>query len=401
MTSLRVTQSLMHEAFLRALRTQLTRLQNTQQQISTGERFSLPAEDPVAATQVLSLDSALAANAQYSRNGGLMRNRLGTTESALSGAGDVLQRVRELAVQSANATASAETRRLIAAEVRQHLDGILQIANSTDGEGEYLFSGYSVQTQPFGRDSAGNVVYNGDQGQRQIQIGPERFVGDTDPGAQVFQLIRNGNGTFTTSAGAGNAGTGVVGARSVVDPLQYDGDVYSVVFTAADAYEVRDSSNALVTSGSFSAGATISFRGIQLMIEGAPATGDTFAVTPSQHQDVFTTIGNFLDALENADGSAAGRADFSNVANGVLLDLDQAIGRMLEVRASVGSRLSAIDAQQTLNEDLDLQLQTLRSDLKDTDYAEVLTRLNQQMISLEAAQKSFVSTQGLSLFDYL
>ena len=108
MTSLRVTQSLMHEAFLRALRTQLTRLQNTQQQISTGERFSLPAEDPVAATQVLSLDSALAANAPYSRNGGLMRNRLGPTESALSGAGDVLQRVRELAVQSSHATAPAE-----------------------------------------------------------------------------------------------------------------------------------------------------------------------------------------------------------------------------------------------------------------------------------------------------
>jgi len=401
MTSLRVTQSLMHEAFLRSLRGQLTRLQSAQQQISTGERFSLPAEDPVAATQVLSLDSALAANAQFSRNGELMRNRLGATESALTGAGDVLQRVRQLAVQSANATASAETRRLIAAEVRQHLDGILQIANSTDGEGEYLFSGYSVQAQPFGRDSAGTVLYNGDQGQRQIQIGPERFVADTDPGSQVFQMIRNGNGTFTTAAGAANAGTGVVGARSVVDPLQYDGDTYSVLFTAADVYEVRDSSNALVTSGSFSAGTTIAFRGIQLAIDGVPASGDTFTVAPSQHQDVFTTIGNFLDALENADDSAAGRAQFSNVTNEVLQGLDQAVGRMLEVRANVGSRLSAIDAQQTLNEDLDLQLKTLRSDLKDTDYAEVLTRLNQQMISLEAAQKSFVSTQRLSLFDYL
>ena len=99
--------------------------------------------------------------------------------------------------------------------------------------------------------------------------------------------------------------------------------------------------------------------------------------------------------------SAAGRAKFSTATNEVLLGLDQSIGRMLEVRANVGSRLSAIEAQHTLNEDLDLQLKTLRSDLKDTDYAEVLTRLNQQMISLEAAQKSFVSTQRLSLFDYL
>jgi len=401
MTSLRVTQSLMQESFLRALRDQLSGLQTTQQQISTGERFSRPAEDPVAATQVLSLDSALAANAQYSRNGELARNRLGATESALIGAGDVLQRVRELAVQSASPTSSAETRRLIAAEVRQHLDGILQIANSTDGDGEYLFAGYSVQTRPFGRDAAGDVGYYGDQGTRQKQIGPERFVADADPGSLVFQMIRTGNGTFTIAAGAGNAGTAVVGARSVVDPAQYDGDSYSVVFTAPDAYEVRDPGNVLVASGTYASGATIGFRGVQLEITGVPVAGDSFALTPSGYQDVFAAISGFLDALENSDDSGSGRAAFSNVINGVMLDLDQAIGRLLEVRAGVGSRLSAIDAQQSLNADVELQLRSLRSELKDTDYAEVLTRLNQQMISLEAAQKSHVRIQGLSLFDYL
>lgn len=401
MTSLRVTQAVMQEAFLRALRNQLARLQTTQQQISTGERFSRPAEDPVAATQVLSLDSALAANAQYSRNGELARNHLSAIEGALTGTGDVLQRLRELAVQAANATTSAEGRRLIAAEVRQHLDGILQIANSTDGEGEYLFSGYSVQTRPFGRDSGGGFVYYGDQGQRQIQIGPERFVTDSDPGSQVFQLIRSGNGTFATAPGATNAGTGVVGARSVIDPLQYDGGTYTIVFTAADTYEVRDSASVVVASGGFTPGTTLSFRGIQLAIDGQPTSGDSFSVTPSRNQDVFTTIENFLTALETADDDAVRRAQFSNVANNFILDVDQALGRTLEVRANVGSRLAAVDAQQGLNEDFDLQLMTLRSDLKDTDYAEVLTRLNQQMISLEAAQKSYVQTQGLSLFDYL
>jgi flagellar hook-associated protein 3 FlgL len=401
MTTLRVTQALMQESFLRALRTQLSRLQTTQHQISTGERFSRPAEDPVAATQVLNLDAALAANAQYSGNAELTRNRLGAIESALSGSGDVMQRLRELAVQAANATASAESRRLIAAEVRQHLDGILQIANATDGEGEYLFSGYSVQTQPFGRDPNGNIVYNGDQGLRQIQIGPNRFVADSDPGSSIFQLIRNGNGTFATAATATNTGTGVVGTRSVVDPVLYDGDTYTVTFTSAGTYEVRDSANALVTSGGFAPGTMLSFRGIQLTVDGQPATGDSFSVAPSQNQDMFTTIENFLAALEGASDAAAARADFSNITNNFILDLDQALGRTLEVRASVGSRLSSIDAQQALNEDFDLQLKTLRSDLKDTDYAAVLTRLNQQMISLEAAQKSYVQTQGLSLFDYL
>ena len=74
---------------------------------------------------------------------------------------------------------------------------------------------------------------------------------------------------------------------------------------------------------------------------------------------------------------------------------------MLEVRASVGARLSAIESRQLQLTDVNLGLNQALSDVRDTDYAEALTRLEQQLTTLEAAQKSYVRAAGLSLFDYL
>jgi len=71
------------------------------------------------------------------------------------------------------------------------------------------------------------------------------------------------------------------------------------------------------------------------------------------------------------------------------------------VRASVGARLNAIDAQTTLGGNQQLQLKTLISQLQDLDYASALTKLNQQETSLSAALQSYAQIQGLSLFKYL
>ena len=71
------------------------------------------------------------------------------------------------------------------------------------------------------------------------------------------------------------------------------------------------------------------------------------------------------------------------------------------MRASVGARLNAIDAQTTLGGNQQLQLKTLISQLQDLDYASALTKLNQQETSLSAALQSYAQIQGLSLFKYL
>ena len=387
-------------AFLDAVSRQQSALARIQEQVATGRKFTSASDDPVGATQSLTLDGVIATNERYVTNGTLATNRLQLEEGALTGVGDLLQRVRELTLQAANGPQSAEIRQLIAAEVRARLDELVATANTRDGNGEYLFAGTATATQPFVRN-AGSVVYQGDQVQRLVQIGPDQYVADSDAGSSIFELLRNGNGVYAVAGEAGNTGTGRVAQRAVADATQYDQGSYRIQFTTADAWQVLDAGNAVIASGSYQAGDAIEFRGLSLTIEGAPAAGDQFNVTPSVNQSMFRTLENLLVTLERPDGTPGGRAVLTDELATALDDLDQAIGKVLETRAGIGARLSAIDSRTSQIEDTAVELKRALSGLRDTDYAEALTRLEQQLTTIEAAQKAFTRTQSLSLFDYL
>jgi flagellar hook-associated protein 3 FlgL len=81
--------------------------------------------------------------------------------------------------------------------------------------------------------------------------------------------------------------------------------------------------------------------------------------------------------------------------------MDQALERTGTVRADIGSRLSAIDSATSTREDEAVDLQALLSDLRDVDYASVISKLNQQYTGLQAAQAAYSKISQLSLFDYL
>ena len=70
-------------------------------------------------------------------------------------------------------------------------------------------------------------------------------------------------------------------------------------------------------------------------------------------------------------------------------------------QATVGSDLKVIDQQTTVIESTVLNLKTTLSNVEDLDYASAITKMNQQMLSLEAAQSSFAKMSQLNLFNYL
>ena len=318
----------------------------------------------------------------------------------MQGVNDVLQRVRELALQANNATQSNESRAMIAVEMRQHLDALVQLANQKDGSGRFLFAGNLDETSPV-VVSGGSYAYNGDQGQRQIQIGETRTVVDGDSGADVFFKIRQGNGRFIVDAPPANTGSGVVGDSSVVDPSQYDGAQYTIQFIDPSNYEVRDSSNALVATGGYSPGESIGFQGIEFSINGSPAAGDEFVASASPLQDIFSSIQNLVAAVETTASGEVSRAVMNNGINRGLDNVDQAIGNILTVRTQVGARLTAIENQTDSNGGFALTLQQTIGELEDLDYAEAISSLSFELGVLEAAQQSFVRTQSLSLFNFL
>ena len=397
---MRVTNDTLRQAFLTALQNTQQQLQDTQNQLASGRRVLRPSDDPLAAARIQELEANVATLGQYQRNAGLLENRLGLEEQVLASVGNLLQRVRELAVQANNATQTEATRASIAIELRESLDNLIDLANSKDAGGRYLFSGFRQGTQPFAQ-VGGQVVYQGDQGQRQLQVGESRFIADVESGLEIFGLIKNGNGTFALSADPANTGTGVLGAGTVLDGAAFVPDTYTINFPTPTQFEVRDSGGGLVVSGAYAPGDTVSFLGIQVDFQGEPAAGDAFAVTPSVNQDVFATVANLIAALEASTANPAQRALLNNAVGQSLVDLDQALGNVVDVRADVGARLRGIDEQVAANDGFALQLNQTLSDIRDLDYAEAISRLTQQSFGLEVAQQTFVRIQGLSLFRFL
>src|SRR5258706_10248122 len=399
---MRVSNDTLRSSFLAALESAQRRLIDTQAKVSSGKRVNKPSDDAVAAARIAHLDASLSRLDQYKSNSDFGRNQLGLEESSLNSVLDNLQRVRELALQANNATTSDSDRRDIAAEVSQAKDALLALANITDVDGRHLFGGYVEQATPFTRSTGGAVVYNGDQGQRTLQISDSRFVAINDSGSDVFQKIPQGNGTFTLVANPANTGSGVLGAHSLANPAAWVRDTYRINFLTPTTYEVRDSANAVVSSGTFTAGGqSITFRGVDIRIDGNPASGDSFPVAPAGNRDVFAMLDDLVAALQAPAASGAQRAQLHSNIGQRIADMDNALSHIIDVRGEIGTRVRALDQQDSLSADFALHLNTTLSSVRDLDYADALSRLQKEMFGLDAAQQTFARTQDLSSFKYI
>lgn len=380
----------------------------TSLQISSGKRITKPSDDPSGAVQSLQISTTLAINTQFQRNNDIARQKLEYEEVTLDSVVTSLQRVRELVVQGNNDSQTQETRGYIAGEIRQQLDELFSLSNTRDSNGEYIFSGFRSDTQAFVRDAAGNVTYQGDDGQRSVQVSPVRQIAIGDTGSDIFTRIQGGNGSFVTQATSANTGTGSISVGQVVNPAtwQANQDTYTVSITEPTPgnfeYTVTDSS-AVVVAGpaSYQSGADIQFQGISINIEGAPAAGDTFTVAPSSDRSIFETYQAVITALESGNADPAINAQMHTELARGLAELENDLDNLSRIRSRVGSRLNALDGQTEINAGADLQLKTVKSAIEDLDYASAISQFQQQLTGLEAAQKTYIQIQGLSLFNFI
>jgi len=396
---LRVTQNLEQSQFLAAINTLESGINQTQNQMSSGLQFTTASQNPTAAGAVDNYTQALAQSQQYGTNATSAQTNLNTEDNALTQLQSQLQSLRSLALEANSGTLTNTDRSAIAAQAVQIQNSLLSLANTQNGDGEYIFSGFAAQTQPFTLTAAG-ATYNGDQGQRQIQIAAGQTVADGDNGETVFNQIKTGNGTFTVSANAGNAGSGIVGATTVTNPVAYDGGTYSINFTAPGTYQVMEGAT-LVSSGTYTDGGTIAFNGVQVTLSGQPAAGDSFSLAPSGTQSLFTTVQNLITALQTGVTTSASATSLNNTINSAVNNIDQALSNTSDVQATVGGRLNTITTQQSVATSQQTQLQQSISTLQGLDFASAITNLDQQNTTLSAALQAYTLTQGLSLFKYL
>ena len=409
-----------------------------QDQISSGRRVNVPSDDPLAAARVLEIGQSQSVNEQLSVNADYATSALQAQESALTGITDILAQLRTQGVYAGNPSLGQTDRQVLAADFKSKLAEILSLANTQDN-GQYLFSGFQGAVQPFSEISPGVVNYNGDEGRRLIQITQSRQVPVSAAGVEVFQRIRNGNGTFAISAdptvtGVTNTGTGVATPGILLDPTAFANpansrDLYvnfsvdNTVSPPVTTYDIVDnaSGNSLLTGApasptgpflrTYTSGTAISFKtvappdtnptpfdfGAEFSISGSPATGDRFTLKASvNNQDIFSTINGIINALEHDSG-----AQLSNKVATFLQDLSQAEESFATSVTSIGTTLNEVDTSKNNVDGLVIQNKVTISQLQDLDLAQASTDLSFRTTQLQAAFQSFLRVQGLSLFNFL
>lgn len=342
---MRISTNTIYEQGVANLQRQSSRLIQVEQQIGAGRRILTPSDDPSGSARVLEVSQSQAIGQQYDANMGAAGDSLSFEETVLANITELLQSAKDVTNAAGNGGYNQTDRRTLASELRGQYQQLLGLANSTDAGGQYLFAGYQSATRPFSQIAPGVVAYNGDQGQRLMQVGPSRQIEVSDSGEGLFRRIPAGNGDFVTQAAATNTGHGVIDLGTVLNTANWDavnlkdfsikfagtatvvaaptntaggasgtaGIVdqtlwnagsknYSIAFTSAAAYDIIDnaSGNAVVTGAAYASPATINFQGWEAVItDGAapPGAGDRFTIVPN------VPAGLTYDIVDSANNS--------------------------------------------------------------------------------------------------
>ncbi len=403
---MRISTQSFYQQSQRAMNSQQANLMRSQEKIGAMTRILTPSDDPVAAARALGVSESLALNAQYQGTRGEAIHTLSLEENALQSVTGVLQDVKTLIVQAGSVLTDADRRTIATALESAHAQ-LLGLANTDDGNGQFLFAGFRSGSPPFVRNAAGDVIYQGDQGQRMMQVDVSRQIPGTDDGRSLFQSVQGGAGYVTSELGV-NLGSGVFGPVSVMDasdPLY--GRDFSISFLGGD-YTVMTKDVPPVAVGvptPFTPGVPISFGGLQISISGTPADGDVVEVRNARNAgtDLFGTISELVAALRVPleGGDDTDRARLLNALSTSNVRVNNAHDNVLTVRSSVGSRLHELDLLNDGGQARTLMDKSHLSDLQDLDYGSAITEFYQRQSALQATQQTFLRIQQISLLNLL
>ncbi|MEY4590606.1 MAG: flagellar hook-associated protein 3 [Pseudomonadota bacterium] len=317
---------------------------NTQEQISSGKRVLTPADDPVASTKILQLNEELANVKQFTANISSARNSLSLTETSLDGVNGIIHRVQELAIQAGNtATLSKNEYTALASEVDSRLQELMNLTNTKNSNGDFIFSGFKSHTQPFTGDALSGFRYNGDEGQQHIKVANNTFIPSSDSGKAAFTDVVSSKNTINTYASPANMSSPPVkiGVGRVLDQKVYD-EFYPediVITFNADGNVAPHGKNFTATEKStgriilenkpYIPGQEITIKGVAVKISGNPVSG-TAAVPATQlfgaqaatgpfdftalPQSVQIRVGGITQTLL-LDGNVTNTADLSVLLN--------------------------------------------------------------------------------------
>lgn len=408
---MRISTSQFYTQNIELMNNQQSQLSELYQQVASGSTLLTAADNPLGAAQAVQLSATSATLAQYSSNQSSALSSLQLEDKTLSSVTNVLNAVVPSLTGAINGTLSDSDRSALAAQLQGQRDTLLQLANTTDGTGNYLFAGLQSGNQPFTNSPSGGVTYSGDTGQQTVQISDSVSVAVGDNGVSVFTSVPALGSLAVPASNPSNTGTGTIGVITGGTPGDpTNNHAFTVTFggtSAAPTYTVTDNSTTPPTVGTaqnYTAGSAISIGSQSMIISGNPAPGDTFTLTPATQAggDMIGALDAAIAALKQPVGSgAAAGATLNNALTTALTKMQNAVANVTTVQASVGGREQEVQSMQTITSTNSLQITNSLTDLTQADMPAAITQLLQVQNSLTAAQEAFSKVQGLSLFQYL
>ena len=145
---MRITTSMIQRNVLADLNTLSEKMARTQSKASSGREITRPSDDPFNTARAMGLRQTMDANGQYQRN---IDDAVGwqeATESSLSSMNDYVRRASDLLIQGATDSTDADSRKMLAGEIDQIIQGLKETANASFGD-SYLMSGTATGTPPY------------------------------------------------------------------------------------------------------------------------------------------------------------------------------------------------------------------------------------------------------------
>ncbi|PVZ40330.1 flagellar hook-associated protein FlgL [Pseudomonas sp. CC120222-01a] len=398
---MRLSSATIYNQNLNSMLSQQAAYQEAALEVSSGTRVVNPSDDSLAAAQAVTVRQSIAANEQYADSRAAITTSLSQEESTLDSINDAITSAMSLVVQAGNGTLSDADRESLATSLQGIYDTLVTLANSTDSNGNYLFSGYQSQTPAFAENADGEMVYQGDDNVVTQQVSATQSMASGDNGATIFLSVSSSAG-FVAEAGD-NTGTLTFAGPDIADTSATNyGEAFTLTFSIADdgttQYSVDGQDPVPYTDGD-----TLEINGLSLTLSGTPAEGDSLTVSAAAdaEPDVFATLQNLITALQTPVEDEADQAALSNTLSTSSRELSNAQDNVLTVLTSVGTRLSQVDVLDTIGDDLALSYTERLSGLVDADYTESISRYVTLQVSMQAAQQTFASVQQLSLFEYI
>lgn len=332
---MRLSTSLIYSSSMSSYQKGYANIVKTQQQISSGERIQTPADDPVGAARLLQLEQQQALLTQYSGNLTTATNTLTQEEGVLNSINNVLQRARELAVQSGSGALSDEDRVSIASELAQIENQLYSLMNSKDANGQYLFAGSSSGTQPYVKNPDGTYTFQGNQSSLNLQVSSSMLLSSNDSGWGIFENVVNAGRTTSSLTANPNVdgeqraflSSGLVANDKTYDQQFRSGSPYTLEIVSGSQFVIRDKDGTDVTlevsgGGTFDPdatdGTTITFRGIKLELDIQALASDN----GSDYDSMLTGYSfEFASATDNfAISRTASNTSIAQLSGGTITD---------------------------------------------------------------------------------